>query len=259
MTAYYVHGQGIDEPISRTTYPLPLTTYYYTFDGLGSVTEITGDSGQIIEKYTYDSFGNLTIRDTSDEILDTSSVGNPYTYTSREYDAETGLYFYRARYYDAGAGRFLTKDPLLVHDNYWGKCSRCEMNFDLSNSLASLLIWDPRRLHSYMYVTNNPINLIDPTGLDWCDDQYYRCLENVAKWSLVCTAAAEFLGLACAASCGVICSAATIPFIPICLFKCLAGCAAAVAAAQALCAIADMKGTADCITDYTNCKRGCKK
>ncbi|MBI4640627.1 MAG: RHS repeat-associated core domain-containing protein [Candidatus Tectomicrobia bacterium] len=37
---------------------------------------------------------------------------NPYTYTSREYDAESGLYYYRARYYDPRSGRFLSEDPL---------------------------------------------------------------------------------------------------------------------------------------------------
>jgi len=127
MIASYVHGQGIDEPIARTDNRIPRTDYY-TFDGLGSVSELT-DSGQnIAEAYKYDSFGNLQTP---------PATGNPYTYASREYDIETGLYFYRARYYDANVGRFLTSDPIRFEGG---------VNF-------------------YAYVTSNPINLIDPTGL----------------------------------------------------------------------------------------------
>jgi len=57
-------------------------------------------------------------------------------YTSREYDAETGLYFYRARYYDPTIGRFISADPIGFSGG---------INF-------------------YGYVMGNPINAIDPSG-----------------------------------------------------------------------------------------------
>ncbi len=41
-------------------------------------------------------------------------IRQPYTFTGREYDKETGLYYYRARYYDPEIGRFISKDPFLV-------------------------------------------------------------------------------------------------------------------------------------------------
>ena len=41
-----------------------------------------------------------------------SAIGNPWMFTSRQLDEETGLYYYRARYYDTFKGRFLQKDPL---------------------------------------------------------------------------------------------------------------------------------------------------
>ncbi len=132
MIASYVHGQGIDEPIARTDNRIPRTDYY-TFDGLGSVSELT-DSGQnIAEAYKYDSFGNLQTP---------PATGNPYTYASREYDIETGLYFYRARYYDANVGRFLIEDPIRFDGG---------INF-------------------YIYVENNSINYVDSSGLggSWC-------------------------------------------------------------------------------------------
>jgi len=42
----------------------------------------------------------------------TGSLTNPFQYTGRESDSETGLYYYRARCYDPNPGRFLSEDPL---------------------------------------------------------------------------------------------------------------------------------------------------
>ena len=41
-----------------------------------------------------------------------AAVGDRYKFTSREYDPETGLYYYRGRYYDPATGRFTTQDPI---------------------------------------------------------------------------------------------------------------------------------------------------
>jgi len=65
---------------------------------------------QMTEKYKYDVFGAVTIRDSENSVLSVlsvSSVANPYMFTGRRYDNETGLYYYRARYYDHYTGRFL--------------------------------------------------------------------------------------------------------------------------------------------------------
>ncbi len=51
--------------------------YYYHFDGLGSVVALSDVNATVIESYSYDVFGKVTIRDANDQILTTSSVKNP--------------------------------------------------------------------------------------------------------------------------------------------------------------------------------------
>ncbi len=121
----YFQGPGIDNPISMTR---DGQTYCYHTDALGSVTELTDAGGNIVQSYRYDAFGSI--------VQQSGSIKNAFTYTGREYDANTGLYYYRARYYDAETGRFLSRDPVYS---------------------ANL----------YVYVVNNPLMLIEPMGL-WC-------------------------------------------------------------------------------------------
>lgn len=105
VTARYVQGAGIDEPLAESRGGL----YFYAADGLGSITSLMDSAGANAATYTYDMFGNL--------IASTGGVVNPYRYTAREYDPETGLYYYRARYYDPGLGRFLNEDPMFFDGN----------------------------------------------------------------------------------------------------------------------------------------------
>jgi RHS repeat-associated protein len=132
VQARYTHGPGIDEPLAMEKDSL---MYYYHADGLGSIIALTNTSGGVAQRYNYDAFGNIT--------SGAPTVTQPYTYTAREYDPETGLYFYRARYYDPKAGRFLTRDPI---------------GFDGGD------------YNLYAYVSNNPVNKIDPVGLKECCD-----------------------------------------------------------------------------------------
>ncbi len=128
-STHYVHGPGIDEPLALVEGGQP--TFYHA-DGLGSIVALSNASGTIVQRYEYDSFGNR--KDMQ------NTIKQPYTYTGREYDQETGLYYYRARYYDAMEGRFISKDPIGFAGG--------DVNL-------------------YNYVQNNPIMFTDPTGLYW--------------------------------------------------------------------------------------------
>jgi RHS repeat-associated protein len=125
--ARYSQGLNIDEPLALLRSG---TTSYYNADGLGSITSLANAAGALMQTYTFDSFGKQT--------ASTGSLTNPFQYTGRESDPETGLYYYRARYYDPQTGRFLGEDP-----------SGFEAGEDF-----------------YVYADNSPISLGDPYGLD---------------------------------------------------------------------------------------------
>ena len=97
---------GIDEPISLTNTEdvnKRAGTYWFHRDGLGSVTEITDKHGKTIAYYDYSVYGQVTITTPNGKVLSESRVGNPYTFTGRRLDAETGLLYYRARMYFTAA------------------------------------------------------------------------------------------------------------------------------------------------------------
>lgn len=126
LVARYAQTENIDEPLAEVRSGM---TSYYEADGLGSVTSLTNSAGATAQTYTYDSFGKQT--------GSSGSLTNPFQYTGRESDAEIGLYYYRARYYDSFAGRFVSEDPI----GYAGGS-----NF-------------------YLYVDNAPADFSDPIGL----------------------------------------------------------------------------------------------
>jgi RHS repeat-associated protein len=184
LIASYVHGQGIDEPISMTRAG---NTYYYTFDGLGSVVELTDDNENVVETYSYDSFGGLRAPPV---------IENPYTYTGREFDPETNLYYYRNRYYDPAIGRFITADPSLRPDVYY-------IAFSWAKSILN-----PQQLNLFIYVSNNPINNIDPFGLRECCPgegprlhwgEYIMCILNHPVFTATAGTGAGALIAACIA------------------------------------------------------------
>ena len=112
LTQNLTHGPGIDEPLimkSSTS-----ANYYYHADGLSSIVSLSNDSAEIVETYEYQAYGKPTIKDHTGTPVTASTVGNFYLYTAREYDHETGLFYYRARYHNAETGRFVQEDPIVT-------------------------------------------------------------------------------------------------------------------------------------------------
>jgi RHS repeat-associated protein len=111
----------------------------YHPDHLGSTALITDGAGNVLENRAYSPFGETT-----------PSSNTAYLFTGQEYDRESGLHYFRARYYEPKAGRFLAYDPALVGNKEGGSFKRA-----LATSQA---------LNGYSYVENRPSLATDPTG-----------------------------------------------------------------------------------------------
>lgn len=107
---------------------LPSGTYYYLFDGLGSVVALTDVNGAVANRYAYDPYGNAIASGTS------GSVVNPWRFAGGYLDTATGLYKFGARFYDPALGRWTQRDPSGIDSN------------------------------PYAYAGDNPVNFVDPTG-----------------------------------------------------------------------------------------------
>ncbi|WP_374021037.1 RHS repeat-associated core domain-containing protein [Paenibacillus thiaminolyticus] len=97
--------------------------------------EIQDATGKVLNRYTYDIWGNPLIQE--------EQVPNIFRYAGEYWDAATELQYLRARWYDPSIGRFLTEDT------YEGEIS------------------NPLSLNLYTYVANNPLIYVDPSGNMW--------------------------------------------------------------------------------------------
>jgi RHS repeat-associated protein len=80
--------------------------YYYHADQLGSIRAVTNQAGTVVNSYAYDAYGATT--------ASSETIANPLRYAGEYQDAETGLYYLRARYYDPATQQFLSRDPLIA-------------------------------------------------------------------------------------------------------------------------------------------------
>jgi RHS repeat-associated protein len=101
---------------------------FYLQDELGSTLRFIDTDGAMVDSYGYEEFGN--------DLYGNQGREQPFGFTGEYYDLETNTYYLRHRYMNPTAGRFLSEDPI-----------RDELNW-------------------YTYVGNDPINYIDPWGLE---------------------------------------------------------------------------------------------
>jgi len=102
---------------------------YYHPDHLGSTTIITNETGNVVEELSYLPFGEMV-----------EGGDSRYSYTGKEKDTETGLYYYGVRYYDPYFRQFIQPDTHIKE------------------------IYNPQDLNRYAYVRNNPYKYNDPSG-----------------------------------------------------------------------------------------------
>lgn len=111
---------------------------YYLADANFNVTALVDTSGDVVERYLYSPYGEVTILDPdfTPDADGASDYANTTLYTGRTLDAATGLMYYRARYYHPELGRFVGRDPIGYRDG-----TNC-----------------------YGYVGSQPLIRLDPTG-----------------------------------------------------------------------------------------------
>ena len=111
-------------------------TYYYIKDASNTVYALVNGNGEIVEYYYYDAFGNFKMRDENYNLITESVYGNRFLFQGREYDYDTALYYFRARWYEPETGRWLSPDPIGISGG----------------------------LNLYAFCGNDPVNFVDPEG-----------------------------------------------------------------------------------------------
>ncbi len=115
----YIYGQSIDSLLmiahdNNTERLNVLRNQQWSVAGLAKDSD-----GTVAETYSYDVFGKRTVLAANGTtVRTTSSYNNPFGYTSRRHDDESGLMYYRARYYDPDTNEFVSQDPLGYVDGY---------------------------------------------------------------------------------------------------------------------------------------------
>jgi RHS repeat-associated protein len=154
-TKAFVYANYIDEPVNMVRkWGSSTDTLWYMQGNNFNVEALTDRTGAIVERYEYTPYGKVTIFTgagpdgkwlTADDVVsNTSARGNTLTFQGRELDAETALYYFRARYYSTWLGRFMSRDPIR---------------------------YSAGQIGLYRYPQNDPISGGDPSGLSGrCSD-----------------------------------------------------------------------------------------
>ncbi len=126
-------------------------TLYYHCDGGGNITALMDEYQRIVARYEYDAYGRLI------GMWGSLASANTYRFSSKEYDALSGLYYYGHRYYDPALQRWPNPDP----------------------------IGEAGGINLYRAMRNNPMRWVDPFGLD---NMYNMAAGNNAPPSMVVSA-----------------------------------------------------------------------
>ncbi|MEN3369081.1 MAG: hypothetical protein V7609_1224, partial [Verrucomicrobiota bacterium] len=145
----YVQGNRVDEIVwSYNTFTGDQAFHHY--DARGHCTLLTDSVGGILEQYEYDAFGWPYFYDSTFQPVMSSTFGNRFLFTGREWLSDLKLYDFRNRMYQPELGRFLQPDPKQFAAG----------DYNL-----------------YRYCHNDPVNKSDPLGLlefEIQDDEQFK-------------------------------------------------------------------------------------
>jgi len=144
MLRRFVYGPSVDNRVLmyETSGIAAENERYYYANHQGSTTAIADGNGNVLDTYTYGPFGETA-----------PSTGNPYRYTGRRLDPESGFYYYRARYYSPELGRFLQTDPVGYESD----------------------------VNAYTYANNDGVNNTDPSGTEEKTDKERGICRGAAR------------------------------------------------------------------------------
>ena len=126
----------------------PSEPFFYLYDANGNVTDMVDTNGATVAHYEYDPYGNLTAQSGS-------FAANPFRFSTKYTDDETGLLYYGFRFYSPGLGRWLSRDPI----SEWGFGATDDPRAIRENNV------DTGPLNLYGFVENAPIDRADVLGL----------------------------------------------------------------------------------------------
>ena len=138
--------------------------YYYHPDHLGSSNVVTDKDGRFYEQIEYMPYGETWINNKATS----EQQSTPYKFTAKEYDPETGWYYYGHRYLDPRLSRWITADPAMVSGEYMpDKFQEKQDNEDFEPQIdlpGMGGVYNTVNLNLYHYSGNNPVKYIDPDG-----------------------------------------------------------------------------------------------
>ena len=129
------------------------STVFYCYDANGNVTDLVGTNGELLAQYQYDPFGNTIAK--SGTLADV----NPFRFSSKYTDEETGLVYYGYRFYQPNSGRWLSRDPIGEEmPGLWAHNKKVLLRRVRLRCRAAL--------YPYIFIKNTPPLGVDPVGFD---------------------------------------------------------------------------------------------
>jgi RHS repeat-associated protein len=138
--------------VNNYTGPKEEQIYWFHPDHLGSSSYITGIDGEVTQNIEYFPSGEVFV-----ENHNKASNNSPYKFNAKELDAETGYYYYGARYYNPRVSLWLNVDPLADYNPFYNK----EHYIDGQHNGG---MYNSGNLNPYIYTYQNPVIFVDPNG-----------------------------------------------------------------------------------------------